>query len=380
MDFKKILSAVKSFFKALGLKILAFLKGIGPFFASLGKKIWSKIKSAPKKKLITYTLMSVILITVCLLFVLCSDSDDGVTGDDATGGTAGGVTDDIVNYGPKYELLSDGTYAVVGYVFPEGTNEVELVSEYEKCAVTKIGKLAFANLDIESIVIPESIKIIDEYAFSGCTSLKSVVIPKSVELIGTRAFNECKNITSVEFKCAEEAGAQLSIGDYAFAGCYASAASATYDLVISENVVSIGTGAFENCVQIKSVSLPATLEELSNMAFYKCTELVSVSFAANCALEEIKPAAFKACAKLSAIVLPEKLVKLGSEVFSDCEALAEITLPKTLKSIGSYAFRGCEALKKIVVPSSGFVAGLRLVDKYSSPLVYGGSESVSIKV
>ena len=55
--------------------------------------------------------------------------------------------------------------------------------------------------DIKKIIIPDSVKRINEYAFWKCESLTSIEIPESVKSIGYDAFAFfCKSLTSIVFK------------------------------------------------------------------------------------------------------------------------------------------------------------------------------------
>ena len=47
---------------------------------------------------------------------------------------------------------------------------------------------------IESIILPESLKAISERGFFGCKDLESINIPAGVEVIGVGAFNSCKRL------------------------------------------------------------------------------------------------------------------------------------------------------------------------------------------
>ncbi|MGM9860011.1 MAG: leucine-rich repeat domain-containing protein [Muribaculaceae bacterium] len=63
---------------------------------------------------------------------------------------------------------------------------------------TKIRSSEFKNnKQLTSYIIPDGIKLIDSFAFAGCTSLESVVIPDSVKEIGYNAFEECPSLRKI---------------------------------------------------------------------------------------------------------------------------------------------------------------------------------------
>lgn len=55
------------------------------------------------------------------------------------------------------------------------------------------------NANLTSIIIPEFIKIIYDYAFCQCTSLTSVTIPNSVTSIKSHAFEGCTGLSSISY-------------------------------------------------------------------------------------------------------------------------------------------------------------------------------------
>ena len=64
--------------------------------------------------------------------------------------------------------------------------------------VTKIEQFAFYGCStLTSIVIPDKVTLIDEYAFSDCSSLTSIVIPACVSYIGLGVFNNCSCLEKV---------------------------------------------------------------------------------------------------------------------------------------------------------------------------------------
>ncbi len=64
--------------------------------------------------------------------------------------------------------------------------------------ITKIQHMMDCScLYIESIQLPESLQIIDEYAFFSCARLKSIVIPQGVKIIHKNAFKYCNRLKTV---------------------------------------------------------------------------------------------------------------------------------------------------------------------------------------
>lgn len=92
--------------------------------------------------------------------------------------------------------------------------------------------------------------------------------------------------------------------------------------VVEPGITSIGSNAFENCVNLTEVSLPEGLKNL----YYGI---------------------FKNCSTLETVVIPEG-VEVIEGAFSECTGLKRIHLPSTVKRI-SNPFYGCKALETITV-------------------------------
>lgn len=60
----------------------------------------------------------------------------------------------------------------------------------------------------------------------------------------------------------------------------------------------------------------------------------------------------KARRKISKVILPESILRIGDSAFRNCKSLAEIKLPSGLIEIGANAFRGCRALTNITIPDN----------------------------
>ena len=90
---------------------------------------------------------------------------------------------------------------------------------------------------LTSLVIPDSVTNIGDYAFWGCSDLADIVIPDGVTSIGDYAFEGCESLRSVVIP-----DGVTSIGDGAFVGC-----TSLKSLVIPDGVTSIGAWAFSGC-------------------------------------------------------------------------------------------------------------------------------------
>ena len=72
--------------------------------------------------------------------------------------------------------------------------------------VTTIGQNAFKNCDMTSVVIPNSVTKIKDFAFCCCQDLISITIPDSVTQIGECAFHGCPKISEESKKRLKELG------------------------------------------------------------------------------------------------------------------------------------------------------------------------------
>jgi len=78
--------------------------------------------------------------------------------------------------------------------------------------VTNIGQYAFHYQELlTSATIPNSVTVIDDYAFSYCVGLESVNLGNNLSEIGEYAFNYCKSLTSITIPNSVN-----SIGEHAF--------------------------------------------------------------------------------------------------------------------------------------------------------------------
>ncbi|MBR5426730.1 MAG: leucine-rich repeat protein [Clostridia bacterium] len=129
--------------------------------------------------------------------------------------------------------------------------------------VDRVNIAAFEKKDISSVVIPDSVTVVDDFAFYKCTKLKSVEFGDGVKEIGKKAFYGCTALSSLNGEGESVMYPTLeTIGANAFFDC--KALSGTIDL--GTGLKSIGANAFANCDQLDGVRVPDTLESIGSYA------------------------------------------------------------------------------------------------------------------
>ena len=172
-----------------------------------------------------------------------------------------------------------------------------------------------ANTTIETVVLPDNITAIGNYAFAQCINLKgSVIIPNSV----------------------------ISIGDGAFDGCI----KLDGTLTLSDNLETIGKEAFRDCYNlIGNLTIPEGVTTIAERAFANCSSLDG-AFTLPSNMTSIEKEAFSFCSSLTGnLTIPEGLTTIESRTFLQCSNLnGKLTLPSTLTTIADGAFAGCYSL------------------------------------
>ena len=231
-------------------------------------------------------------------------------------------------------------------------------------ALTAVPDRAFYGCAaLTRIVLPESVQSIGKRAFSGCTSLTAFYHPTALTRLGAYAFENCEALRSVDVRPA-------ALEPYTFSGC-----SSLEWVNLADTVKSIGSRAFF-FTGLKSVSIPAGVEQIAPDAFYNApvqdvwVDEDSAGFAAVdgslCTKDgktlllacpgtddEGEPAAVYA--------VPDGVEVIGSYAMSMLN-LEKVTLPESLREIRAYAFAGAQ-IGEMDVPDSVQVDP----DAYSDP-------------
>jgi LPXTG-motif cell wall-anchored protein len=178
-----------------------------------------------------------------------------------------------------YVTLPDTISTIGERAFENGVewvkfNDTLIAIRYRGCASTGFTEL----------VLPDSLKIMDQGAFADCIHLKSVKIGKGLHGISRDAFSNCYALT---------------------------------DVTLPSNIITIGLDAFSNCSSLKTIKLPKNLEMIDGSAFEK-TGLTSITFPDS--VKYIGNLSF-ANTKLSSVTIPKSTTRVGTSAFADCASL-----------------------------------------------------------
>lgn len=204
--------------------------------------------------------------------------------------------------------------------------------------ITTIGAGAFkGRKGLTSVTLPESCTVIDSYAFENCTALTDINFPEKLELIGRNAFYN-SGITSLKLS---QPG--LHVGSFAFTDCHQ-----LKSVEITSTDFDLMEWAFARCENLETVILPPQVFRMEGGCFTECTSLTTVVLPKNITFVH----GFKDCTSLRTIEIPDSVTSIGYEAFANCKSLESIHLPDGVTNIGGLAFAQCYALKEINLPDS----------------------------
>lgn len=129
------------------------------------------------------------------------------------------------------------------------------------------------------------------------------------------------------------------IEDSAFFKC-----SSLTEITIPEGVTKIGTNAFYGCSQLTSITIPSTIKNMDT-AFPSNPKLSQVTLTNG--IYRISSSAFKDCTGLTEIKIPTSVYEICSDAFNGCTGLTSVTLEKGINIINRNAFKDCINLNDV---------------------------------
>ena len=249
-----------------------------------------------------------------------------------------------------YQSIDGNLYSKNGKIlvaYASGKNDTSFTIPN---SVTSIGEGTFAGCtSLTNVTIPNSVTSIGESVFARCTSLTNITIPNSVTSIGGWAFQDCSSLTSITIP-----DNVTSIGEYAFSLC-----PSLTSITIPDSVTSIGYAAFWDCTALTSVYI-TDLAVWCNINFGG-SDSNPLNFADNFYLNgnlitelvipdnvtSIGDHAFDGYTPLTSVTIPDSVTSIGEWAFHNCTSLTSITIPDSVTSFGFAMFWNCTSLTSI---------------------------------
>lgn len=240
--------------------------------------------------------------------------------------------------------------------------------------ITQIGRNAFPWTACSTIQFGKSVRSIGAEAFSGCRNLNGdLTLPDSVQIVGDSAFAGCTGLTGT----LTLGNGLQTIGFNAFYDCPFSGDLVIPDsvtmigiqafycrpyflpetqgtLTLGKNLRTIGESAFCESRYTGSLTIPDSVVEIGERAFYQCENL-NGTLTLGRSLRTIGKEAFSGCAFTGSLTIPEGIAEIADGTFSSLYQSSgmftgKLTLPSTLKTIGAEAFAYTDFSGELLIP------------------------------
>lgn len=256
--------------------------------------------------------------------------------------------------------------------------------------ITTIDDVAFHNcLGLTSITIPNGITSIGGAAFKGCSNLSIINIPNSLVSIGRDAFENCDSLVSVYFNGQIEDWCKVSFSSEYFVSnvkpmsCFQNfyykngkewkELTKESELVIPDNVTSLGDYIFSGCSNITNLTLGNSIKSIGFATFGDCFNITNVYYNGSiekwCEVTMGDPGASYSTILEYAehfyfkdgdnweelkgeLVISDSVTSIGEYVFRGCSAITSVRLGKNVTDIYWGAFENCINIESVVMPIS----------------------------
>ena len=210
--------------------------------------------------------------------------------------------------------------------------------------VTDLDTCAFQNcVELTHLTLPEGLQRIGEGAFVGDNRIAdTLVIPRSLKVLENGPFSDCHSLTTLVWKALDcSTGKQPHLDNHFFYRC-----SSLKKAIIDDSVYVLPPRIFNDMGWLEVIVMPNHIRELP------------IEFASNTynlrdcrlpdSLRKISHGAFY-MSSLERVVIPDKTELLGAYSYSYCQNLREVEIGSGMKRIESYAFNDNAALRTMIV-------------------------------
>lgn len=218
-----------------------------------------------------------------------------------------------------------------------GSNiDVKVPEKIGDVYVTGIASGAFKDNDaIVSVELPEGLRFVSDSAFSGCVNLSKLNLGSSVSYIGNYAFSGC---SALDEAVIPKSVSMLGIGAFTGTG-KGGTFTAEGGLLLSEDALSM-TGF--NTITLAGGS------DISASGVFRSSAASKIDPGSG--YTEIGDSCFEDCVNLKEVTIPASVTSIGSAAFAGADSLTRVTLPPAVQTLGVQAFANCDSLTTVILP------------------------------
>jgi len=227
---------------------------------------------------------------------------------------------------------------------------------FNTSSITDIGFCQFLNCyKLNNVVLPNNISMIDDFAFQNCYTLDNITFSnssKTITSIGECAFKGCIKLSGIDLSKT------INIKDEAFMGC-----TILGNVTLSNSLTAIGYATFSNCFGMTSVTIPSSVVNIGNFAFYSGINIANITFTPTSNCKSIGKGAFENL-KLASIIIPISVVNIGDYAYYGNTNVTSIIFYTTsqCKTIGNYAFGNIPSITNTYfIPTMGIKTGINII-------------------
>ena len=209
-------------------------------------------------------------------------------------------------------------------------------------------------------------KRLNKNAFENCDKITWSQVPQSVEELGDNCFYLCDALTSVDLSRIKKmdtgvfwgtpltsvewpaAVTEIPANTFWACGKLTTIKGIPGQPGAWDNITKIGENAFNMCVALTTIKLPAELKTIDAQAFRSCDHLATVDYGTK--VETIGDGAFWSTGALKKFFFKGSVKTLGANAFRE-SGLTCVHLKGDM-TIGKEAFRDCKNLKYVEFPAT----------------------------
>ena len=261
-----------------------------------------------------------------------------------------------LNIGSQVETIPSGIFSRL-----KALHSVEIPE-----SVRTISNYSFSGSGLTSIAIPNTVQHLGNGVFENCASLATATLPNHLDTIPAYTFSSCESLTDYIFS-----DSTVYIGESSFRNC-----TSLTSVVVPDSVTTIGDEAFSGCTGLTLATIGRNVANIGSSAFANCTNLDTVNYnALNCSSRDwyynrydymdvfynsgisvlnigesvhtIPNCIFRGCSNIDRITIPDSVSSIGSYSFYGCTGVSTLSIGKRVSGIGLYAFDGCSEIDTI---------------------------------